>query len=137
MQYYMSRAKTGMDNMALHANTQLVGATERMEQIKYNTYLKEKLTTNDSDLAHKEKAYTLIREKQAILEKLAADIQTVDSSYTSAKARDYLSFSEDSAGFADRIGLLPSFLGTLFILLIAFICVSLRLFMSEKKENKT
>jgi len=137
MQYYMSRAKTGMDNMALHANTQLVGATERMEQIKYNTYLMEKLTTNDSDLAHKEKAYTLIREKQAILEKLAADIQTVDSSYTSAKARDYLSFSEDSAGFADRIGLLPSFLGTLFILLIAFICVSLRLFMSEKKENKT
>lgn len=137
MQYYMSRAKTGMDNMALHANTQLVGATERMEQIKYNTYLMEKLTTNDSDLAHKEKAYTLIREKQAILEKLAADIQTVDSSYTSAKARDYLSFSEVSAGFADRIGLLPSFLGTLFILLIAFICVSLRLFMSEKKENKT
>ena len=137
MQYYMSRAKTGMDNMALHANTQLVGATERMEQIKYNTYLMEKLTTNDSDLAHKEKAYTLIREKQAILEKLAADIQTVDSSYTSAKARDYLSFSEYSAGFADRIGLLPSFLGTLFILLIAFICVSLRLFMSEKKENKT
>ena len=137
MQFYMSRAKTGMDNMALHANTQLVGATERMEQIKYNTYLMEKLTTNDSDLAHKEKAYTLIREKQAILEKLAADIQTVDSSYTSAKARDYLSFSEDSAGFADRIGLLPSFLGTLFILLIAFICVSLRLFMSEKKENKT
>lgn len=137
MQYYMSRAKTGMDNMALHANTQLVGATERMEQIKYNTYLMEKLTTNDSDLAHKEKAYTLIREKQAILEKLAADIQTVDSSYTSAKARDYLSFSEDSASFADRIGLLPSFLGTLFILLIAFICVSLRLFMSEKKENKT
>jgi len=136
-QYYMSRAKTGMDNMALHANTQLIGATERMEQIKYNTYLMEKLTTHNSDLKHMEKADTMIREKQAILEKLAADIQTVDSSYTSAKARDYLSFSEDSAGFADRIGLLHSFFGALFILLIAFICVSLRLSMSEKKENKT
>ena len=34
MQYYMSRTKTGMDNMTLHANTQLIGATERMEQIK-------------------------------------------------------------------------------------------------------
>ena len=134
-QYYMSRAKTGMDNMALHANTQLVGATERMEQIKYNTYLMEKLTTNDSDLAHREKADTMIREKQAILEKLAADIQAVDSSYTSAKARDYLGFRENRLGFADRIGLLPSFFAALFILLIAFIYVSLRHSLSEKKEK--
>ena len=134
-QYYMSRAKTGMDNMALHANTQLVGATERMEQIKYNTYLMEKLTTNDSDLAHREKADTMIREKQAILEKLAADIQAVDSSYTSAKARDYLGFRENRLGFADRIGLLPSFFTALFILLIAFVCMSLRRSLSEKKEK--
>ena len=135
MQYYMSRTKTGMDNMTLHANTQLIGATERMEQIKYNNYLIKKLTTYESDRAHKEKAEAMIREKQAILEKLAADIQTVDSSYTSAKARDYLSFSEDNAGFTDRIGLLPSFFGALFILMIAFACVSLHLSLSGKKET--
>ena len=32
MQYYMSRTKTGMDNMALHADEQLTGAAERMER---------------------------------------------------------------------------------------------------------
>ena len=31
MQYYMSRTKTGMDNMAIHADGQLAGAAERME----------------------------------------------------------------------------------------------------------
>ena len=43
MQYYMSRTKTGMDNMIKHAQEQLTGTAERMEHIKYNTYLTEKL----------------------------------------------------------------------------------------------
>ena len=136
MQYYMSRTKTGMDNMALHANMQLTGATERMEQIKYNTYLTGKLTAAGSDPAQKDKADAMIREMQASLEKLASDIQTVDSSYTNAKARDYLSFSGDSTGFADRVGLLPAFLGTTFIAFIAFICTSFCLSLSGKKEKK-
>ena len=136
MQYYMSRTKTGVDNMALHANEQLIGATERMEQIKYNSYLTEKLAANGSGLAQKEKTDVMIREMQASLEKLASDIQAVDSSYTSAKARDYLSFSEDSVGFADRIGLLPSFLGAVLILLAAFICVFLCQSLPGKKEKK-
>lgn len=49
----------------------------------------------------------MIREMQASLEKLSSDIQMLDSSYTSAKARDYLSFNSGSIGFADRIGLIP------------------------------
>ncbi len=136
MQYYMSRTKTGMDSMALHANEQLVGATERIEQIQYNTYLTEKLTANDSDPAQAAKADTMIREMRASLEKLASDIQKVDSSYTSAKARDYLSFHESSVGFAERIGLTTSFLGALLILFIAFVCVVLRLSALGKKEKR-
>ena len=79
----------------------------------------------------------MIREMQASLEKLASDIQMVDSSYTSAKARDYLSFKSGSVGFADRIGLITSFLGALFIHFIAFICVFLHLSLSGKKERRT
>ncbi len=136
MEYYMSRTKTGMDNMALHANAQLIGATERTEQIKYNTYLTEKLTANSSKLQQKEKTDAMIREMQASLEKLSSDIQMLDSSYTSAKARDYLSFNRSSIGFADRIGLITSFLIALFILFISFVCVFLRLSLSGKKEKK-
>lgn len=136
MKYYMSRTKTGMDNMALHANEQLVGATERMEQIEYNTYLTRKMKANASDLTRKQKADAMIREMKASLEKLASDIQAVDSSYTSAKARDYLSFSEDGVGFADRIGILPSFLGAVLILLMAFIWVFLCQFRSGKKGKE-
>lgn len=136
MQYYMSRTKTGMDNMALHANAQLIGAAERTEQIKYNAYLTEKLTANSTKPQQTEKTDAMIHEMQASLEKLASDIQMLDSSYTSAKARDYLSFNSGSVGLADRIGLIRSFLTTLFILFIAFICVSLRLSLPGKKEKK-
>ena len=136
MQYYMSRTKTGMDNMALDADAQLIGATERMEQIEYNTYLTAKMRANVSDQMQRQKADAMIREMTAALEKLASDIQTVDSSYTSSKARNYLSFSENDVGFAERIGLLPSFLGAVLILLIAFVCVFLRQSLSGKKEKK-
>ena len=137
MQYYMSRTKTGMDNMALHANAQLVGATERMERIEYNTYLTEKLTANDSSPIHLEKADAMIDEIETSLEKLAADIQTVDSSYTSTKARNYLSFSEDGTGFVERFGLILSLLCAALILAAAFVCVFLYKFLSSKKENET
>ena len=135
MQYYMSRTKTGMDNMTLHANTQLIGATERMEQIKYNTYLTEKLTAKGSDQKQRDKADAMIHEMQASLAKLASDIQTVDSSYTSSKARDYLSIRGSKVGFTEKIGLVRSFLGTVFIALMIFICVSLRLSLSGKEEK--
>ncbi len=136
MKYYMSRTKTGMDNMALHADEQLAGATERMEQIEYNTYLTQKLKTNGSTRMQKEKADDMIRAAQTSLEKLASDIQTVDSSYTSAKARNYLSFSEEGIPFADRIGLLPSILAAAAILCAAYVCVFLHRFLSGKKENE-
>ena len=135
MQYYMSRTKTGMDNMALHADTQLTGATERMERIEYNTYLIEKLRKNRPDSKQKEKADVMIREMQASLEKLSADIQTLDSSYTSAKARDYLSFSGDGTGLAERLGLVRSLLFTVLVLLASFVCVFLYKLLSKKKEN--
>lgn len=136
LQYYMSRTKTGMDNMALHANMQLTGATERLEQIEYNTYLTEKLKTSGSDSVQKEKADAMLDEIQTSLEKLAADIQTVDSSYTSTKARNYLSFSDDGTGFAERSGLIGSLLLAALILAAAFICVFLRTFFSKKKEKE-
>ncbi len=135
MQYYMSRTKTGMDNMALHADAQLAGAAERMEQIAYNTYLTEKLESTAFDQTKIEKANAMIREMEASLEKLAADIQAVDSAYTNAKARDYISFSDDGMGFAERAGLLRSLLCAALVLAAAFACVFLRIFLSGKEKK--
>jgi hypothetical protein len=135
MNYYMSRTKTGMDNMAIHADAQLEGATERMEQIEYNTYLAEKLEANDTDQMKTEKANTMIREMEASLEKLASDIQAVDSAYTSTKARNYIGFSNDNVSFADQIGLVFSLLCAALILSVVFICVFLRIFLSDKERE--
>ena len=135
MKYYMSRTKTGMDNMAVHADAQLAGATERMEQIAYNTYLTEKLAANISSRTKAEKADALIRELGASLDKLAADIQAVDSAYTSTKARNYMGFRDADVGFADRIGLTSSLLCAVLILILAFTCVFLRKCLSDKGKE--
>lgn len=135
MQYYMSRTKTGMDNMALHADAQLTGAAERTEQIEYSTYLTEKLKATGSSRKKAEKADAMILELEATLDKLAADIQAVDSAYTSARARNYISFSDDTMGFADRIGLVPSILIAALILIAVFVCVFLRMILSDKEKE--
>ncbi len=135
MQYYMSRTKTGMDNMAIHADAQLTGAAERTEQIEYSTYLTEKLAANVSNRKKMEKADTMIHEMEETLDRLAADIQTADSAFTSAKARNYISFSDDSAGFATRIGLIRSLLCAVLILIAVFACVFMRMILSDKEKE--
>ncbi len=135
LQYYMSRTKTGMDNMAIHAEEQLTGTMERMEQIEYNAYLTEKLETNVPDQSKTEKTDAMILELEATLDKIASDIQAVDSAYSSAKARNYIGFSEDTTGFAEQIGLLPSLLCAALIMIAVFICVFLRGFLSGKERK--
>ena len=135
LNYYMSRTKTGMDDMAVHADAQLVGATERMEQIEYNTYLAGKLETDDSDPMKMEKANTMIREMEISLKKLASDIQAVDSAYTNTKARNYIGFSDNDEGFTDQIGLVFSLFCAALILAVVFAFVFLRIFLSGKEKE--
>ena len=135
MNYYMSRTKTGMDDMAVHADAQLAGAAERMEQIEYNSYLAGKLETDDPDPMKMEKANSMIREMEASLRKLASDIQAVDSAYTNTKARNYIGFSDDDEGFADQLGLVFSLLCAALILAVVFVFVFLRIFLSGKEKE--
>ena len=133
MQYYMSRTKTGMDNMVKHAQEQLTGTAERMERIEYNTYLTEKLKAGETNITKMEKADAMIREMEVSLDKIASDIQTVDSGYLNTKARNYISISSDSTGFAEQIGLVFSLLGAVLMLIVTFFVVSLRIFLSDKE----
>ena len=135
MNYYMSRTKTGMDDMAVHADAQLAGAAERMEQIEYNSYLAGKLETDDPDPMKMEKANSMIREMEASLRKLASDIQAVDSAYTNTKARNYIGFSDNNESFADQIGLVFSLLCAALILVVVFVFVFLRIFLSGKEKE--
>ena len=133
MQYYMSRTKTGMDNMVKHAQEQLTGTEEYMEHIEYNTYLTEKLEAGTAGKKMMKKADTMISEMEVSLDKIASDIQTVDSGYLNTKARNYISISSDSTGFAEQIGLVFSLLGAVLMLIVTFFVVSLRIFLSDKE----
>ena len=133
MQYYMSRTKTGMDNMVKHAQEQLTGTAERMEHIEYNTYLTEKLEAGTAGKTKMEKADAMIREMEVSLDKIASDIQTVDSGYLNTKARNFISISSEDTGIIGQIGLVSSLLGAVLMLIVTFIGVSLRIFFSDKE----
>ena len=135
MQYYMSRTKTGMDSMVIHAQEQLTGTAERMEQIEYNSYLKEKLKESEPDRAKMEKASAMIREMEASLDEIASEIQAMDSTYLSAKSRNYIGFSDAGTGFAEQIGLVPSLLCTALILAAAFCFVFLCTLLSDRGKK--
>ena len=133
MQYYMSRTKTGMDNMVSHAQAQLAGTAELGEQIEYNSYLTQKLETNTPDRAKVEKADAMIRELTAELDGIASEIQKADSVYLSTKGRNFIGFSEANIGLAERIGLLPSLLCAVLVTIAAVLCVFLRSLVSDKE----
>ena len=130
--YYMSRTKTGMDNMALHADSQLYGATEKMEAISYNTYLIEKMHTVAAQAEQVRKADTMIQQMKTSLQALASDIRKVDKAYTSYKARNFLSFRSTNNRFMDRIDVFSSVFGAVVLLGMAFFTVFLRNFLYRK-----
>ena len=119
--------------MVIHAQEQLTGTAERMEQIEYNSYLTEKLKTDASDRKKTEKADAMIREIESSLDKIASDIQTVDSGYLNTKARNFISISSEDTGITGQIGLVSSLLGAVLMLIVTFIGVSLRIFFSDKE----
>ena len=77
----------------------------------------------------------MIDEMKATLDRLAADIETVDNAYTSARARNYISFSDDSTGFKDQIDLVHSLLYSVLILIAVLACVLLWKILSDKEKE--
>ena len=135
LKYYMSRTKTGMDNMALHADGQLFGASERLSIIEYNAYLIEKMRNESPSTAQREKADAMIREMEASLEKLASDIRMMDNSYTTYKARNYLSFRTSYLRFMDRIDIFSSVFNAVLIIGFMFTAVFLNYFFHKRDKE--
>ena len=135
LKYYMSRTKTGMDNMALHADGQLFGATERLSIIEYNAYLMQKMRSESPSAAQREKADAMIREMEASLEALASDIRMVDNSFTTYKARNFLSFRPSYMRFRDRIDITTSVISAMLIMCIAYTVLFLRYFFQKRDKE--
>ena len=135
MKYYMSRTKTGMDNMAIHADGQLYGATEKLKEIEYSRYLIEKIQGNSPSQFQRTKANAMILQMERSLENLAADIRRVDKSYTSYKARNYLSFRQSYRRFLDRIEPVNSVLIAALFLCVAFIVEFVRHFLRKQEKR--
>lgn len=135
LKYYMSRTKTGMDNMAIHADDQLFGATEKLEEIDYNAYLIDKMQTNSPMTSQLKKADDMIRQMQMSLETLASDIRKLDNTYTSYRARNYLSFRSDFMRFIDRIELVNSVFIAAVLFGMAFTLVFVRHFFQKRDKE--
>lgn len=117
-QYYMSRTKTGMDDLAAHADEQLTRATETMKNIRYDQYVMQQMKENAPKTAQKAKADQMIETMTAYLDELAGTIQQVDASYMQSKTSDYLTFHSDDMSFLQRLELTDAFIRALMLLIL-------------------
>ena len=131
--YYMSRTKTGMDNMALNADEKLNSATKKTTAISTDTYLIKKMRLATPSAGQIRKADDMIRKMKASLEELASDIRKTDKVYASYKARNYLSFRSTYQSFRDRIDIVSSVFGTAVLIFMTFIAVFVRKFVVVRK----
>ena len=77
----------------------------------------------------------MILQMERSLENLAADIRRVDKSYTSYKARNYLSFRHSYRRFLDRIEPVNSVLIAALFLCVAFIVEFVRHFLRKQEKR--
>ena len=133
--YYMSRTKTGMDDLATHADGQLIGATETLSLIEYDRYVSDKMRQNVPSAAQREKADQMLRSMQDYLRELSQTIQQVDNAYVRYSTREYLEFKSNDPSFIERAAPVSALIDTLF-LMIGFLLLRLLLAWIKPSRKK-
>lgn len=107
--FYMSRTKTGLDELATTADSLLTDASAINEKIITNLDKIQKLSSvegNDKSAT----AEAMVTKISAALSDIVSSIQRLDDSYYQEKVGDYLIFREGTSSLNDRLGVTKSFL---------------------------
>lgn len=92
-EYYMSRTKTGLDNLAMRSYNEGITATDLKKSIDEHQYLVDKFSDKSVTEGDAQTAETMIIDLCGHLEKISEVAIKTDSEYISDKTNDYLTFS--------------------------------------------
>ncbi len=102
-EYYMSRTKTAMDELARLADEQLVEATSVDNTIRNNKYMIRKLSTVQPTAANFDKVDDMIAALCDKLNETAETLEKLDTQYLHYRTKDYMSVEGGRLSFKDRI----------------------------------
>lgn len=121
-EYYMSRTKTGLDNLAMRSYNAGIDANIFKKAIDEKNYLVEKYTTDyavDGDAAAT--ADKMIEALCTNLEKISSVALMTDSEYLENKTKNYITFNLPSKGFSLPLSRFAvNFVIILFLVTLAF-----------------
>lgn len=101
-EFYMSRTKTGIDDLAKEADKMLAKAKEIELQISTNKDKLKKLEkkTTDAQIKNAEK---MVKDIDAKLSDILTKITETDNAYNLKKTRNYVTFKESNKSISDQI----------------------------------
>lgn len=102
-EYYMSRTKTAMDNMARSADSSLQAATDYQSEIVDTSYVVEKMQTVTDDAGRLKEAQDMINKLESGINEISDQLFILDKAYIRYKSQNYVSFTYNNASFTQRI----------------------------------
>lgn len=119
-QYYLSKTKTGIDDMADDASLQLSEAAKVMKNIEYDRYITETMEENRPTPTQRKKAFQRLNELKHILQQISNDLGRVDRAYASYRANNYLDFSDNDVSLKARLDPVNAVIWSLLVLAVLF-----------------
>ena len=102
-EYYMSRTKTAMDNMARSADSSLQAATDYQSEIVDTGYVVEKMQTVTDDAGRLKEAQDMINKLESGINEISDQLFILDKAYIRYKSQNYVSFTYNNASLVQRI----------------------------------
>ena len=102
-EYYMSRTKTAMDNMARSADSSLQAATDYQSEIVDTSYVVEKMQTVTDDAGRLKEAQDMINKLESGINEISDQLFILDKAYIRYKSQNYVSFTYNNASLVQRI----------------------------------
>ena len=102
-EYYMSRTKTAMDNMARSADSSLQAATDYQSEIVDTSYVVEKMQTVTDDAGRLKEAQDMINKLERGINEISDQLFILDKAYIRYKSQNYVPFTYNNASFTQRI----------------------------------
>lgn len=135
-EYYMSRTKTAMDNMARSADSSLQAATDYQSEIVDTSYVVEKMQTVTDDAGRLKEAQDMINKLESGINEISNRLFVLDKAYIKYKSQNYISFTYNNASFIQRINVKKTVMEAAAFMVIAVGLNSLRKIRKNRKGKK-
>lgn len=116
-EYYMSRTKTAMDELARAADSSLSNATDYQSEIVSTGYVNQKIRELDAGQPRLAEAQAMVNKLETAINEIAEELFVLDKAYIKYKSQNYISFTYGAATFIQRLSLKKTLMESVAVML--------------------